>query len=175
MKLTVRGVPIEDLTLEEAMALIDRFGPDAGFPSPSPSAPNNGEGGAPTANKATARAARPEREEGEAIIPTANKAEALLRFYDEIRIEDHKKLLRILAGAGRKGLDQDQLKKRSGMDWLAGFTNAMVKRTRAYGLKKDDVLTVEKKGTVATKRIQIYRLTDDMLDMMNQHNFVDRP
>jgi hypothetical protein len=107
-------------------------------------------------------------------IPVANKREALTRFYDEIQIADHKKLLRVLAGAGSKGLDQDQLKKRAGVTkGLAGFGNSIFKRTKAYGLVKADVLLVEKRGVFSQKRQQIFSLSEEMLQIMRERGLVE--
>ncbi|MDP9120814.1 MAG: hypothetical protein M3O15_05495 [Acidobacteriota bacterium] len=172
MKLTIRDgvLTVEDATVDEAVELAARLRQTrAGF---SPASHNGADG--ESAPEPTGSRGRPVSALDSPRIPTANKREALLRFYEEIQIDDHKKMLRVLAAAGNKGLDQDQLKKRAGVTkGLAGFGNSITKRTRAYGLKKADVLIVDLKGTFAQKRRQIYRLSTEMLEVMREQGFVE--
>lgn len=181
MKLTIRGVPIEDVTVEEAAELIAKLGGLIAVDSPAAPPPaaserfdsHSGATNGPAAQLDSRGRVLMGPPPGAPKIPTANKREALLRFFEGIQIVDHKKMLRLLAAAGAAGLDQDQLRKKAGVSWLPGFTNSITKRTRAYGLNKADVLIVEQRGTLATKRIQIYRLTSAMLDVMRENNLIE--
>jgi len=168
MKLEIRDgvVIVLEATVDEAVQFATRFG-EVTAHSPAKS---NGAGELAT----PAAASKVQVSPATVKVMTANKGEALLRFYQEITIDDHKKMLRVLAGAGNMGLDQDQLRKKADIiQGLAGFGNAITKRTKGYGLTKADILTVEKKGTVGAKRYRVYRLSPDMLAVMREHGFVE--
>jgi hypothetical protein len=163
MKLIIRGVPIEDVTVEEAAELIARLGGLVAGERETTSDPatNGGPNGSQVELGPRGRGVPPR----EVVkIPTANKQEALQRFYEEIRIVSHRAMLRLLAAAGASGLDQNELKKKSGVPNIAGFSNSMGTRAKAYGLKKADVLIVDDRGSLATRRINVYRLTPAMLE-----------
>jgi hypothetical protein len=108
-------------------------------------------------------------------IPSATKKDAMLKLYKGLKATTHHAILRYLALKGANQVDVEEVRRDLKLHdrfKMSGFTAAIRRRAPSYGLTGDEVLDVEFKGVVAGKRIYLYKLGSEMLEMMQEEGFV---
>ena len=108
---------------------------------------------------------------GDARLPSRSKREAMQKLYRGLRASMHKNLLKSLAAKGGRAIAVDEIRKELRLHntfKMSGFTAAIRRRAPLYGLRGEEVLLVDFRGTVAGQRVYLYKLAPGMLDAMRE-------